>query len=395
MTVRSSVSYSKPQRPGATAADSGDRIERVELSLLFLPLATPISDAKVLTGRQKPLTEIAFVFAEITSRDGHRGIGFGYSKRAGGPGMYAHAKEIAPNLIGEDPNDIAKIFTKLLWAGASMGRAGMTTQAIAPFDIALWDMKARRAGLPLAKLLGAQRDSVQCYNTSGGYLHAPLEQVLKNVEVSRENGIGGIKIKVGQPDVATDLKRVKAVRELLGDGFSFMVDANQQWDRPTAQRVCRRLEEYDLTWIEEPLDAHDFEGHAALAASIDTPIATGEMLTSFAEHAQLIEARGSDFVQPDAPRVGGITPFLQIMALADFRGAKLAPHFAMEIHLHLAAAYPREPWLEHFEWLEPLFNERLELRNGRMMVPDRPGLGFSLSDQAKAWTKDRAVFDKP
>src|SRR2546423_1646779 len=137
------------------------------------------------------------------------------------------------------------------------------TPAIEPFDIALWDMKAKRAGLPLAKLLGAHRDSVQCYNTSGGYLHAPLEQVLKNVEVSRANGIGGIKIKVGQPDVATDLKRVKAVRELLGDGFNFMVDANQQWDRTTAQRVCRRLEEYDLTWIEEPLDAHDFEGHAA------------------------------------------------------------------------------------------------------------------------------------
>jgi L-alanine-DL-glutamate epimerase-like enolase superfamily enzyme len=390
MTVASSVSYSKAE--GRTAADAGDRIERIVLSLVTLPLATPISDAKVLTGRQKPLTEINFVFAEITSRDGCQGIGFGYSKRAGGPGIYAHAKEIASNLIGEDPNDIAKIFTKLLWAGASMGRAGMTTQAIAPFDIALWDMKARRAGLPLAKLLGAHRDSVQCYNTSGGYLHTPLEQVLKNVEVSRDNGIGGIKLKVGQPDIATDLKRVRAVRELLGETFPLMVDANQQWDRTTAQRVCRRLEAFDLTWIEEPLDAHDVDGHAALAASLDTPIATGEMLTSFNEHAQFIQANAMDFVQPDAPRVGGITPFLQVMALADWKGLKLAPHFAMEIHLHLAAAYPREPWLEHFEWLEPLFNERLQLRDGRMHVPDRPGLGFSLSEQARRWTVDRTEF---
>lgn len=390
MTVTSSVSYSKAE--GRTAAESGDRIERVALSLVTLPLATPISDAKVLTGRQKPLTEINFVFAEIASRDGCEGVGFGYSKRAGGPGIYAHAKEIAPNLIGEDPNDIAKIFTKLLWAGASMGRAGMTTQAIAPFDVALWDMKARRARLPLAKLLGAHRDSVQCYNTSGGYLHTPLEQVLKNVEVSRENGIGGIKIKVGQPDIATDLKRVRAVRALLGADFNLMVDANQQWDRTTAQRVCRRLEEFELTWIEEPLDAHDAEGHAALAAALDTPIATGEMLTSFGEHAQFIQSNAMDFVQPDAPRVGGITPFLQIMALADWKGLKLAPHFAMEIHLHLAAAYPREPWLEHFEWLEPMFNERLQLRDGRMHVPDRPGLGFSLSEQARRWTVDSAAF---
>ena len=373
---------------------SGDRIAWVKLSLVFLPLAEPISDAKVLTGRQKPLTEVAFVFAEIRSRDGHEGIGFGYSKRAGGPGMYAHAKEIASNLLGEDPNDIAKAWNKLMWAGASMGRSGMTSQAIAPFDIALWDMKAKRAGLPLAKLLGTHRDSVQCYNTSGGFLHTPLDQVLKNVEAARASGIGGIKIKVGQPDMATDLKRVAAVREVLGDRFPLMVDANQQWDRPAAQRACRALEAFNLVWIEEPLDAYDIEGHAALAASLDTPIATGEMLTSFGEHAQLILAGASDFVQPDAPRVGGITPFLQIMQLADLKGCQLAPHFAMEIHLHLAAAYPREPWLEHFEWLEPLFNERLDLRDGRMHLSDRSGLGFSLSDQALAWTKETVEFGR-
>jgi L-alanine-DL-glutamate epimerase-like enolase superfamily enzyme len=376
----------------AVNAVSADRIERVELSLAFLPLKTPISDAKVLTGRQKPLTEVAFVFAEMTSRDGHQGLGFAYSKRAGGPGMYAHAKEVGQNLIGEDPNDIQKLNEKLLWAGASVGRSGMTTQALAAYDLALWDMKAKRARLPLAKLLGAHRDSVQCYNTSGGFLSSPLDEVLRNVDKSRESGIGGIKIKVGHPDLSEDIKRVKAVRKQLGDGFPLMVDANQQWDRPAAMRACRRLEEFDLTWIEEPLDCMDFEGHAALAATFDTSIATGEMLTSFAEHAALIEARGCDFVQPDVPRVGGPSHFLKIMQLADLRGLKLAPHFSMEIHLHFTAAYPREPWLEHFDWLEPLFNERLKLQGGRMHLPAAPGLGFSLSEQARAWTKERAQF---
>ncbi len=386
------VSYAKVAADARTAADSGDRIAAITLSLVVLPLANPVSDAKVLTGRQKPLTEVVFTFAEITSRDGLHGVGFGYSKRAGGQGVFAHAKELAPNLISEDPSDIQRLFTKLLWAGASMGRSGMTTQALAPFDVALWDMKARRANLPLAKLLGAQRDSVRCYNTSGGFLHTPLDQVLKNVAISRESGIGGIKLKVGQPDGAMDLKRVAAVRELLGPDFPLMVDANQQWDRPTAQRMGRRLEPFELTWIEEPLDAYDFEGHAALAASLDTPIATGEMLTSFGEHAQLIMANGADFVMPDAPRVGGITPFLQIMSLAEFKGCMLAPHFAMEIHLHLAAAYAHEPWLEHFEWLGPMFNEQLQLKDGRMWVSDRPGLGFSLSQQARAWTVATATF---
>ena len=378
-------------RPAA-ARSSTDRIDRIKVSYAVLPLAQPVSDAKVLTGRQKPLSEVAFVFAEIGTRDGLEGVGFAYSKRAGGPGIFAHAKEVAPNLLGEDPSDIQKIYTKLLWAGASVGRSGLTVQALAPFDIALWDLKAKRARLPLAKLIGSHRDSIQCYNTSGGFLQAPLDEVLRNIDAARARGIGGIKIKVGQPDTATDMKRVEAVRRHLGDGFPLMVDANQQWDRVTAMRVCRRLEPFDLTWIEEPLDAYDNEGHAELAAVLDTPIATGEMLTSYNEHAQLIEAGGCDFVQPDAPRVGGVTPFLRILALADSKGLKLAPHFAMEIHVHLAATYAREPWLEHFEWLEPLFNERLELSDGRMKVPDRPGIGFTLSEQARRWTRSEEAI---
>ncbi len=368
-----------------------DKIASVRVSSCYLPLANPISDAKVLTGRQKPMTEIAMLFAEIETADGHSGLGFSYSKRAGGPGQFAHAKEIAPVLVGEDPSDIAKLWDKLCWAGASVGRSGMATQAIGAFDVALWDLKAKRAGLSLAKLLGTHRDSVRCYNTSGGFLHTPIDQLKVNAAASIERGIGGIKLKVGQPDGALDIRRVEAVRKHLGDAVPIMVDANQQWDRPTAQRMCRVFEQYNLVWIEEPLDAYDHEGHAALAVQFDTPIATGEMLTSAAEHGDLIRHRAADYLMPDAPRVGGITPFLKISALAEHAGLMLAPHFAMELHVHLAAAYPREPWVEHFEWLEPLFNERIEISNGRMLVPTRPGLGLTLSDQARGWTRETFV----
>ncbi|MEO5771661.1 MAG: mandelate racemase/muconate lactonizing enzyme family protein [Burkholderiaceae bacterium] len=369
-----------------------DRITWLQVSHVVLPLATPISDAKVLTGRQKPLTEVSFLFAEIETRDGHAGIGFSYSKRAGGPGQYAHAQEVADNLIGEDPNDIARLFDKLCWAGASVGRSGMATQALAAFDIALWDLKAKRAKLPLAKLLGAHRDAVPCYNTSGGFLSTPLPELLRNVEGLLERGIGGIKIKVGQPDPKLDLERVQAVHRLIDGRAHLMVDANQQWDRVTALRFGRSVEPLELTWIEEPLDAYDAEGHAALAAALDTPIASGEMLTSAAEHAELIRLHSVDFIQPDAPRVGGITQFLKIMALADQARLRMAPHFAMEIHLHLAAAYPHGPWVEHFDWLEPLFNERLKIESGQMHLPDRPGLGFSLSEQARRWTVESSEF---
>lgn len=376
----------------AAGAATLDRIAHLRLSSITLPLAAPISDAKVLTGRQRPMTEVAFLFVEVTTAQGHTGIGFSYSKRAGGPGQFAHATEIADAAIGTDPSDIGKLWVKLCWAGASVGRSGLATQAIAAFDVALWDLKAKRAGLPLAKLLGSYRDSVRTYNTSGGFLHTPIEQVKENAAAALADGIGGIKLKVGQPDWRTDVARVTAVREFLDADVPLMVDANQQWDRATAQRMGRIFEEFGLVWIEEPLDAYDAEGHAQLARSLDTPIATGEMLASVAEHARLIEVGAADVVQPDAPRIGGITQFLKLAALAESHQLEIAPHFAMEIHCHLAAAYPIEPWVEHFDWLDPLFNEHLTTRDGRMWLSDRPGLGFTLSEQARAWTVAAAEF---
>lgn len=371
-----------------------DKMRHVALSSVVLPLDVPISDAKVLTGRQQPMTEVVLLFAEVTTEQDHSGVGFSYSKRAGGPAQYAHAKEVAENLLGEDPSDIGRVYDKLLWAGASVGRSGVATQALAAMDIALWDLKAKRAGLPLAKLLGAYRDSVRTYNTTGGFLHLTIEEVKERASESLAAGIGGIKLKVGQPDSATDLRRLEAVRAHLGDGVPLMIDANQQWDRTAALRFGAAVEHLGLVWIEEPLDAYDVEGHAHLAATLNTPIATGEMLASVAEHQRLIDARAADIIQPDAPRIGGITPFLRLAHLADHAGLQLAPHFAMEIHLHLAAAYPREPWVEHFEWLNPLFDERLEIRDGRMIVPDRPGLGFTLSEQCRAWTVDHVEFGR-
>jgi L-alanine-DL-glutamate epimerase-like enolase superfamily enzyme len=380
-----------PQAGLGTGPATLDRIRRVAVSAVALPLDVPVSDAKVSTGRQRPLTEVAILFAEIESEGGHSGLGFSYSKRAGGPGLFAHAREIAHELVGEDPADIARLWSKLQWAGASVGRSGLATQAIAAFDVALWDLKARRAGLPLAKLLGAHRDGVRCYNTSAGFLQASIPEMCERIDALMERGIGGIKLKVGQPDPMVDIERLEAVRAHAGGSLPLMIDANQQWDRVTALRFGRIVEPLNLTWIEEPVDAYDAEGHAALARELATPIATGEMLTSVREHAELIRHDAVDFIQPDAPRVGGITPFLKICALAEEKRLLLAPHFAMEIHVHLAAAYPFEPWVEHFEWLEPLFQERLRIQDGRMWVPSRPGLGLTLSDRARAWTSARHV----
>lgn len=366
------------------------QIEGLRLALYQVPLRTPAGDAKVFTGRQRPLDRVAILAAEVLTADGGVGFGFSYALRAGGPAMFAYAREVAPLLIGEDADAIGRLWDRLLWHGASMGRNGLAIQALAALDIALWDGKAKRAGLSLARFLGAHRESVRCYNTSGGYLTTPADEAVANAQAALARGIGGIKLKVGHPDPAVDLDRVARARRGLGDQVPLMVDANQQWDRPTALRMGRRFEEYGLIWIEEPLDAEDWAGCAALAAALDTPISTGEMLTSVAEHARLLELGGADILQPDAPRVGGITPFLRVAALADERRIPLAPHFVMELHIHLAATQRLEPWVEHFDWLEPLFNERLAVQEGRMLVPTTPGLGLTISEEAASWREAAA-----
>ena len=156
---------------------TADKIRHLTLSHVVLPLENPVSDAKVLTGRQKPLTETVLLFVEVETEQGHTGMGFSYSKRAGGPAQFTHLREVAEVAIGQDPSDIARIYESLMWAGASVGRSGVATQAVAALDVALYDLKARRAGLPLAKLLGAHRDSCRVYNTSGGFLQASVEEI--------------------------------------------------------------------------------------------------------------------------------------------------------------------------------------------------------------------------
>jgi L-talarate/galactarate dehydratase len=377
----------RPPLAGATrGAASQDALKGLRIFHIVVPLKIAMADAKVLTGRQTALTQVDILAVEATSETGQTGMGFSYTLRAGGPGMFALACEIAPQLLGEDPNDISRLWEKLSWQVNSLGRGGMAYQTITAFDVALWDMKARRAQLPLAKLLGAHRDSLRIYNSEGQYLQASTEEILAAADRSLVLGVGGIKMKVGQPDGQEDLKRIEALRSRLPDGIALMIDANQQWDRAYALQFGRIVDDLGLAFIEEPLDALDFEGHAMLANALATPVATGEMLTSPTEAVRLMQAGGCDISQVDAVRIGGVTPFLKTMTVAEECRIGLAPHFVMELHLHLAAAFAQEPWIEHFHWLEPLFEERLEIADGRIAVPARPGLGLTFASAARDWS---------
>lgn len=372
-----------------------DKINRVEVRLIKVPLEKPVSDAKVIQGKQTPLKEIMIVAATIITDEGREGFGYTYCKRNGGPAQYELSREYAPLLIGEDPNDISRLWNKLLWSSISIGSSGVAVQGITPFDIALWDLKAKKADLSISKLLGQFKDEVPCYNTTGGFLQDTIEEVIDNAHKVLSEGAGGIKIKVGQKDYKKDVARVKALREAVGDHVPIMVDANQQWDVSTALKAGRHLDEFDLVWLEEPVAAHDVDGHYRLSRALETPIATGEMLTSFEEGLPYLEKRAFDVCQLDAPRIGGITQFKKVIARAEEKQLVLAPHYSMEIHLPLVATYNGDVWVEHFEWFEQvgLFQEKVEMKNGLMKVPTRPGMGLTLDiEKADSLTIAREVF---
>ncbi|UUX34771.1 L-talarate/galactarate dehydratase [Fundicoccus culcitae] len=359
-----------------------DKITQVEVKLLKVPLAKPVSDAKVIMGKQTPLTHVWLTTATIKTEAGYEGYGYVYCKRNGGTAQYALAKEMAPLLIGEDPNDISRLWDKLLWSCISIGNSGVAVQGITPFDIALWDIKAKRANLSVSKLVGQRKDRVPCYNTTGGFLQDSIEEVIEHAHKVLEAGVGGIKIKVGQKDFMQDVKRVKALRKAIGDDVAIMVDANQQWDVSTALKAGRYLDEFNLVWLEEPVKAHDYKGHGRLSRSLETPIATGEMLTSFREGLPYFEERAFDVCQLDMPRIGGLTPFLNVLERCDENDLVLAPHYSMELHLPVTAMYGNDAWVEHFEWFEQvdLFNEKSVLDNGFMVVSDRLGFGLSFNE---------------
>ena len=191
-----------------------------------------------------------------------------------------------------------------------------------------------------------------------------------------------MKIKIGGPSEDWDVSRVKMARELAGPDAALMVDANQALSLSRAIRTARRLEDYRLTWIEEPLPRDDLEGYLRLAASTSIPLAAGEREYGVEPFRRLIAVRAISVVQPDLLRVGGVTNWRLVAGLAEANRLSLAPHFYREYDVHLAACYPNLIGIEWFDWLDPLLVNPLEVRDGKAVVPDRPGFGVEFRPEA-------------
>ena len=243
--------------------------------------------------------------------------------------------------------------------------------------MALWDLKSRRAGLPLWNFLGGYDPRVPCY--AGGIdLDLPLDALLRQTDGNLGKGFRAIKMKVGRKKLSEDVERVRAMREHLGADFPLMADANMKWGVDEAIRAARALQPFDLTWLEEPTIPDDLAGHARILRDGGVPIATGENLRTLWEFKLFIAGGAVSFPEPDATNCGGVTPFMKIARLAEAFNLPVTSHGAHDVTVHLLAACPNRSYLEaHGFGLDRYIADPLAIEDGVALAPDRPGHGIA------------------
>ncbi len=313
----------------------------------------------------------------VRDADGAEGVGYTFTCGRNGAAIDALLKRDFPSLIeGEDADRIEHLWTKVWWAMHYGGRGGPTVLALSALDIALWDLKAKRLGQPLWKLLGGNDPKVPCY--AGGIdLDYPLDKLLRQTQDNLAKGFRAIKMKVGRKRLSEDVERVKAMREFLGKDFPLMVDANMKWTADEAIRAARAFQPHEIGWLEEPIIPDDVAGHVRVVREGGLPVATGENFRTLWEFKQMIASGGVTFPEPDVTNCGGVTPFIKIAHLAEAFNLPVTSHGAHDITVHLLGAVPNRSYLEaHGFGLDRYIAEPLKIEDGFALCPDRPGHGI-------------------
>jgi L-alanine-DL-glutamate epimerase-like enolase superfamily enzyme len=379
-----------PELVDLQPGDEGAVIKSIETYALAVPLRQDISDATAW------LRSWIVPVVEIRTADGR--IGTGISGVHCGPELLCDVVNnyYAPVLLGAASDDILGTWKRLYWLPTHwIGRAGVVHMALAMVDIALWDLAAQRAEVPLWKLLGGTADAIETYNTDGGWLNLSVDGVIRDLVSLIDKGWRRVKIKVGKPDWREDAHRVHAVREAIGEGINLTCDANQRWDFATAMRLLPVLDEVGMDWIEEPLHADDLDGHARLQKASRRDIAAGESLYTYHSFAGFIGADAIRVVQADATRVGGVTEWLQIAQHASARGVRVVPHAGdmMQVHQHLVGTVLTEasPLIEFIPWTQEAFVHRSVVSDGFMERSQAPGASTAIEETARQRWQIRGV----
>ncbi|HET7768870.1 MAG TPA: mandelate racemase/muconate lactonizing enzyme family protein [Chloroflexota bacterium] len=353
-------------------------IDRIETAYYRLPLE-PMGDAG------HGAIDSEEVITVQVHADGLTGHGYAYTIGRGGRAIQsAIDHDLTPLLLDQDPTDVEALWD-LMWRRLLyVGRGGLISFAIAAVDIALWDLRGLRAGRPLYQLLGGTSRPIPAYG-SGVDLPKPLDALLQQVQSFLDRGLPGIKVKVGRPDPADDEARVRAVRDLIGPQTHLMLDANMGWTAAEALERGRRLEQFDLLWLEEPTLPEDVPGHAMLSASLNTPIAVGESLHSVHEFERYIREDAVGVVQIDPVTNGGITASLRALRLADAARLPTSSHYTDELSAHLLCASANPIYLEkHAFALDSYLQDPQRVVNGHVAPTETPGTGLRFDESALA-----------
>ena len=361
------------------------RIQHVQTDHYLIPLPTVLSDSTHGTIRGFELVTV-----RLHDADGAVGVGYTYTVGTGGAAVHALvARDLAPLLAGREAERIEEIWQAMWWALHYGGRGGAQALAISAVDIALWDLRARRQGTPLWRVLGGFDPRVPCY--AGGIdLDLSVDALLRQTDDNLKAGFRAIKMKVGRPSLREDVERVRAMRAHLGAEFPLMVDANMRWSVDDAIRAARALREFEPVWLEEPTSPDDVAGHARIVREGGLPIAAGENLHTLYEFRQLIAAGGVTFPEPDVTNCGGVTVFMKVCHLAEAFNLPVTSHGAHDVTVHLLAAAPNRSYLEaHGFGLDRFIAEPLDLQAGAAVAPDRPGHGVEFDWKALEALRDR------
>jgi len=349
------------------------RITSIEPGFYRIPLPAVLTDSMHGEMRAFELNTV-----RIRDSDGAEGVGYTFTVGRNGAAIdTVLARELPEIMDREEADEIERLWHKAWWALHYGGRGGPTVLALSAFDMALWDLKAKRANLPLWKALGGYDPRVPCY--AGGIdLELPLDKLLRQTDDNLAKGFRAIKMKVGRANLFEDVERVQAMREHLGTGFPLMADANMKWSVDGAIRAARALQPSDLTWLEEPTIPDDPAGHARIVREGGLPIAAGENLRTLWEFKLYVAGGGVTYPEPDVTNCGGVTPFMKIAHLAEAFNLPVTSHGAHDVTVHLLAACPNRSYLEaHGFGLERYIAEPLTIQDGFALAPDRPGHGIA------------------
>lgn len=287
---------------------------------------------------------------------------------------------LAPVIEGELLAPVA-IERKLHATFRLLGPQGLTAMATAGIDMAAWDALAKSCELPLLRLLGGESCTIPAYNSCGLGIIGP-DRAAEEAQELLAAGFSAIKVRLGYQDLKTDLEVVRAVRGSVGEEVVLMSDYNQSLSVAEASRRAAALEDEGLYWIEEPTRADDYSGHAQIRRDSKTPIQIGENWWGPHDAAKSIEVGASDYVMPDAMKIGGVTGWLRTAALAEAAGIALSSHLFPEISAHLLAVSPTRHWLEYVDWADPILEKPLKIEDGHASTPDAAGIGISWDEEA-------------